>query len=162
LKNFYKIFIVSMAFVLIAAACSTKEESKQDAHHGAHLDSDLYETTASVDELPKFLTSQPKEVRTVYQLAAQIEDILQWIPCYCGCGESQGHQSNFNCFIRDISEDGTVVWTDHGTRCGVCLQIAVQSAEMKQNGATNKEIRNFIDDTYKTGYAKPTDTKMPM
>jgi hypothetical protein len=98
----------------------------------------------------------------VYQLAGQSTELLQWIPCYCGCGESVGHKSNMNCFIKEVKSDGSVVWDDHGTRCNVCLQIAVQSVKMKSEGKTDKEIRQFIDNTYKKGYAKPTDTPMPV
>ena len=83
------------------------------------------------------------------------------MPCYCGCGESAGHKSNLNCFIQEKREDGSIVWDDHGTRCLVCLEIAVQSAQLHKEGKSLKEIRQFIDDTYKEGYAKPTPTDMP-
>ncbi|USB34957.1 PCYCGC domain-containing protein [Paenibacillus sp. YPG26] len=142
---------------MLTTACSSK---KEESHH-AHVDTDLLETTSSSEVMPAFLSNQPDEVRSVYRLAAVAEDLLQWIPCYCGCGESQGHKSNFNCFIQEIKDDGSVIWTDHGTRCGVCLQIAVQSAQMKKQGASYPEIRSQIDETYKSGFGKPTDTPMP-
>lgn len=156
MKHLYKLFVFSIVIMLFAAACSS---SKEESH--AHADTDLLETTSSAEVLPAFLSSQPDEVRTVYQLAAATEDILQWIPCYCGCGEGHGHKNNFNCFIKQTNDDGSILWTDHGTRCGVCLQIAVQSAQMKQQGATNIEIREYIDETYKKGFGKPTKTPMP-
>jgi hypothetical protein len=164
LKHLYKSFIILIVLVLFTVACSAKEASNQgeDAHQATHADTDLLETTSSADILPKFLSNQPENIRLVYQLVSKTEDILQWIPCYCGCGEGHGHKNNFNCFIKETSKDGTVVWTDHGTRCGVCLQIAVQSAQMKQKGSTTKEIRIIIDGMFKKGYAKPTDTKMPV
>lgn len=122
---------------------------------------DLREVTASADVLPAFLDGQTKEIRTVYALAAQVSDVLPWIPCYCGCGESAGHKSNLNCFINEVREDGSIEWDDHGTRCGVCLDIAVESAKMKSEGKSLTEIRQTIDEKYKTGYAKPTPTPMP-
>lgn len=67
-----------------------------------------------------------------------------------------------NCFVKKINEDGSVVWDDHGTRCGVCLEIAAESMKMKQEGKSIKEIRNYIDEKYKEGYAKPTKTPMPL
>ncbi len=91
--------------------------------------------TASADILPSFLDNQQEEIRLVYQAAGKATDILQWMPCYCGCGESAGHVSNLNCFIQKENEDGSVVWDDHGTRCGVCLQIAVQSIKMTQEAS---------------------------
>lgn len=122
---------------------------------------DTQEKTASKDTLPKFLDKQPLQIRQVYQIAAEYAELLQWIPCYCGCGESAGHESNKNCFVDKIEEDGSVIWDDHGTRCNTCLQIAVESAAMKKEGKTDKQIREWIDDKYKTGYAAPTKTPMP-
>ena len=55
----------------------------------------------------------------------------------------------------------SVVWDAHGTQCGVCLKIAAQTVQLKQEGKSNLEIRHFIDDMYNKGYAKPTDTAMP-
>jgi hypothetical protein len=67
-----------------------------------------------------------------------------------------------NCFVKEVNADGSIVWDDHGTRCGVCLQIAVQSINMNHEGKSLKEIRDIIDSTYKKGYAKPSDTPMPV
>jgi hypothetical protein len=41
------------------------------------------------------------------------------------------------------------------------MEIAVESAKMKKEGKSDKEIRTYIDNTYKNGYATPTDTPMP-
>ena len=103
----------------------------------------------------------PKICALSIKWQASATDIIKWMPCYCGCGESAGHGSNLNCFIDEIREDGSVVWDDHGTRCQVCLEIAVQSVKMTQEGKSLKEIREFIDENYKEGYAEPTDTPMP-
>ena len=104
---------------------------------------DLQEVTASADILPSFLDDKPEDMRLVYQVAGTATDIIEWMPCYCGCGESAGHGSNLNCFIDEIREDGSVVWDDHGTRCQVCLDIAVQSVMMTQDGKSLKEIREL-------------------
>lgn len=157
----------SVALLLLAAvvtACAPKPEAASShAGHEQHqtASGDIQEKTASASVLPSFLDKQPDDIRLVYQAAGQAADILKWMPCYCGCGESAGHQSNLNCFIQKVNEDGSVMWDDHGTRCGVCLQIAVKSIKLKQDGKSLKEIRQTIDQTYKQGYAKPTPTPMP-
>lgn len=137
------------------AACG-KENHTSHAPNG-----DLREETASADTLPAFLKTKGEQVRLAYQVAGKLGDTLQWIPCYCGCGESAGHGSNLNCFIHEIRDDGTVEWDDHGTRCGVCVQIALTTAQMKQQGSTDLEIRQYVDEKYGNGFAKPTDTPMP-
>ncbi|WP_159881209.1 PCYCGC motif-containing (lipo)protein [Paenibacillus puerhi] len=147
----------------IATACAPKPEAATShAGHEQHQGSgDIQETTASATVLPKFLDKQSEEIRLVYQAAGQATEILKWMPCYCGCGDSVGHQSNMNCFIQEVKPGGSVVWDDHGTRCGVCLQIAVKSIKLTQDGKSLREIRQTIDQTYKQGYAKPTPTPMP-
>jgi len=156
-----RLAVAAIGLGLLAAAACGKAETSHEEHLSHASNGDLREITASVDKMPSFLEEQPEAVRLAYQIAGTIEDTLQWIPCYCGCGDSAGHKSNLNCFINEVRADGTVEWDDHGTRCGVCVQIAVESAQMKQQGKSNLEIRKLIDSNYQTGYAKPTDTPMP-
>lgn len=123
---------------------------------------DLWETTASRDELPTFLNEYSENIQIIYQAAGKSTELLQWIPCYCGCGDHAGHRSSLNCFVKQVNQNGSVVWDDHGTRCNVCLEIAAEAIKMKQDGKTVKEIRQYIDEKYKEGYANPTDTPMPL
>lgn len=155
------ILMVSMAAVL--SACGAQKQSTHDEHtdHASHTTADIQEKTSSASILPTFLKNQPDQVKLVYEAAGKATDILKWIPCYCGCGDEAGHTSNLNCFIKEVTADNSIVWDDHGTRCGVCLQIAVKSIQLKQEGKSLKEIRHYIDTTYKTGFAKPTKTPMP-
>ncbi|MFE5322652.1 PCYCGC motif-containing (lipo)protein [Paenibacillus sp. NPDC056579] len=155
-----------VALTVVVSACSSPaNQAASSSSHAAHQqhapNGDLQETTASITKLPSFLDKQRPEIKQAYQIAASVVDVLQWVPCYCGCGESANHLSNKNCFIKEVKEDGSVVWDDHGTRCGVCMEIAVTAARMKKDGKSNKEIRDFVDQTYKKGYAKPTLTPMP-
>lgn len=173
-----KLFPLFASIILLLAACGNAAKDEHDSEEHAnqhtdlpegrdssithnHLSGDLQETTDSVKQLPTFLDSQPEDIRLVYEVAGQATDILEWIPCYCGCGESAGHRSNLNCFIAEKRDDGSVVWDDHGTRCQVCLEIAVESVQMYQQGKSLKEIRQAIDAKYEEGYATPTPTNMP-
>ena len=162
-----RLMLVLLAVTLIVAACGQKADTDHEkdplevGQHHQLPNGDLQEVTASVTELPKFMDDKPEDMRLIYQVAGTATDILDYIPCYCGCGESADHKSNKNCFIDEVREDGSVVWDDHGTRCQACLEIAVQSVKMTQEGKTLTEVRNFIDETYKEGYAQPTDTPMP-
>ncbi|MEB2279331.1 PCYCGC domain-containing protein [Lysinibacillus xylanilyticus] len=166
MKKLLSIFTLSL---LVLSACGEdkqaveKNAAQKEVSHEEHrhASGDIQEETASSDILPSFLNYKSEDIRLVYQIAGQSTEILEWMPCYCGCGESSGHKSNLNCFIEEKRKDGTIVWDDHGTRCLVCLEIAVQSAKMHKDGMSLKEIRQTIDNTYKEGYAKPTLTDMP-
>lgn len=157
-----KILFILLSSILMLSSCSHKESKENHEGHIAHLaNGDIQETTSSADALPAFLDSQSEDMKLIYEAAAKANDVLQWMPCYCGCGDSAGHLSNFNCFVNEIKENGEVVWDDHGTRCSACLETAIMAINMTQQGKSLKEIRNTIDEVYKEGYATPTDTQIP-
>lgn len=162
-----KLALLALGFGMLAlSACGKAAESphaeSSHAGHSSHASNgDLREITASADQLPAFLDGQTDSVRLAYQAAGALGDTLQWIPCYCGCGSSAGHRSNLNCFVNETRADGSVEWDDHGTRCGVCVQIVLQTAQLKQQGKSDLEIRKYIDSHYQSGFADPTDTPLP-
>ncbi|MCJ8014956.1 PCYCGC domain-containing protein [Paenibacillus sp. KQZ6P-2] len=148
---------------MLLAGCGAKEAAPADSHQDSHqhvaVNGDLQEMTMGTDKLPTFLDSLDPALKTAYTTAASVKEILVSIPCYCGCGESAGHKSNLNCFIKEENADGSVVWDDHGTRCGVCIDTATTVSELSKQGKSVKEIRTVIDNTYSTGeYAAPTPT----
>ncbi len=159
-----KKMMIMLSMVAVLTACGSPKEASHENHsvHQEHSNGDIQEKTESVNVLPSFLKGQAEQIRLVYEASGKATEILKWMPCYCGCGESAGHTSNMNCFVKEVNADGSVIWDDHGTRCGVCLQIAVQSIKMKQEGKSLKQIRDIIDNTYKKGYANPTKTPMPV
>ncbi|MFD1955281.1 PCYCGC motif-containing (lipo)protein [Paenibacillus thailandensis] len=151
-----------LAIAMISLLMTGCGEQQKAYENHSHATGDIQETTASIEVLPTFLDGLHDNIGKVYAIAGQNAELLDWIPCYCGCGESAGHLSNKNCFIKAVHDDGSVVWDDHGTRCGVCMEIAIQAAKMKEEGKSVKEIRTLIDAAYKEGYAAPTKTPMPV
>lgn len=160
--EFMKAIVLPLILSVVLVGCGSTNQNEEHSTTHQASNGDLRETTSSLETLPSFLDGQQEVIRNAYLVASLSTEVLEWIPCYCGCGESAGHQSNKNCFIYEVNEDGSVVWDDHGTRCGVCLQIAVESAVMKKEGRSLKEIRQAIDEKYNEGYAAPTPTPMPM
>jgi hypothetical protein len=64
---------------------------------------------------PGFAPGRPvDQTRAVYQFAAEHPEVLQYVPCYCGC-ESTGHPHNESCFVKRRDGAGNVVeWDTHG------------------------------------------------
>jgi bacterioferritin-associated ferredoxin len=145
---------------LVLGACGNNKTASEGTEkgHAGHMTGDLRQETENTDHLPEFLETKSDDMKMLYQAAAKHEELLQHIPCYCGCGESAGHMNNYDCFVYENKENGVVEWDDHGTKCGVCLEIAAESIIEYGNGKTVKEIRQAIDEKYKEGYAKPTPT----
>jgi len=52
-------------------------------------------------------------VRQAYAYAARRGDVLQYMPCYCGC-ERQGHRSNRDCFVKSMTTTGKPQWDSMG------------------------------------------------
>lgn len=99
-----KLFIALLLITLLSlftGACTSQKENEELA-------------LAPVSALPKEVQDAPSTVREAYQFALANPDVLNKIPCYCGCGEGHGeevaHQSVNDCFVREIKGDGTVVW----------------------------------------------------
>jgi hypothetical protein len=75
------------------------------------------QTLAPVSQLRPDIQKAPVVVREAYQYALANPDILNKIPCYCGCGEAHGsdkHTSVKDCFVRGVKPDGAIVWDDMG------------------------------------------------
>ena len=82
-------------------------------------------TPRKADKLPDFAVTNSMTLKA-YKYATEHPEVLEQIPCYCGCGEhgsivSEGkpHMSVRDCFI---SNDG--VYDDHASFCDVCVGIA--------------------------------------
>ena len=60
------------------------------------------------DLWPDGFGQAPAEVQEAYRYAVVNRDALQWMPCFCGCG-ADGHRSNFDCYVRELRDDGSVV-----------------------------------------------------
>jgi hypothetical protein len=65
--------------------------------------------------LPSWVSAPgtPKNSAVAYRFALERPDLLSQMPCYCGCGESAGHISNLDCFIKSRNGD-QVVFDQHG------------------------------------------------
>lgn len=164
-----KLFFLAASLLLMLSAgligCSSKEEPTHQEGHAVHQEQlpggDILETTTGPNALPSFLNGFDPQVAKVYQAVGQNHEIVEHMACYCGCGESVGHKSNRDCFIQEVKPDGQIVWNSHGTTCANCMNIAAEAIVMKQEGKGLLEIRQYIDNKYKEGFAKPTPTPMP-
>jgi hypothetical protein len=65
--------------------------------------------------MPGFAPPRPLEViRSVYLFAAENPEVLDYVPCFCGC-ENFGHGDNHDCFVASRDAEGNVVrWEPHG------------------------------------------------
>jgi hypothetical protein len=56
--------------------------------------------TVSAGELPSFAWKEGPKVEAVYRYAAEHGELLQYIPCFCGCG-AIGHRHTADCYVAE-------------------------------------------------------------
>ncbi|MBM7692542.1 hypothetical protein JOC77_001972 [Peribacillus deserti] len=166
--NIIKALFLLFSFCLIMpdsipqAEAAVVKNSQKDCHfHERKGIADIKEKTPSAEILPHFLYGKPEHIRKIYLNAAKHKNILKFIPCYCGCGESAGHMDTYQCFVYENHADGSIVWDNHAAMCGICLDTASTAILQSKEGKSLTEVRKIIEDRYKKGFKKPTPTPMP-
>ncbi len=157
------LLIPGLILILFLAGCNTIDSTQHPSGQNHFAQVISTETTSGPTVLPTFLKLMDPAIGNVYELAANNQNVLEYMPCYCGCGDSEGHKNNLDCFIKEEKADGSIVWDVHAVTCNNCQEIAKESAYMKnQLGKSLGEIRQAIDQKYREGYAKPTPTPLPL
>jgi len=90
----------------------------------------------SADVLSPTLFSDEK-TRAAYQVAKDIPEVLEQLPCFCGCMTSFGHKNNLFCF-KD----------QHGSGCTICQDIALDARKMHDQGMPIAQIQDNIKAKY--------------
>ncbi len=142
-----------------SAGCAQKQVTPDSGTPSAHMtmapvDSALAATWAA---RPAYTHASPA-TEEAYRYAMEHPLVLQWIPCYCGCG-AMGHGSNLDCYFEPRG-DGTLVFEEHGSYCQICVDITLRTRQMADAGASLGTIRGAIDAEF-GGVGPGTDTARP-
>jgi hypothetical protein len=101
------------------------------------------------------------DVQRVFEFAARHPEVLQYVPCYCGC-ERMGHLGNHECFVKSRAANGRVTeWESHGMGCAVCLQVGYIAMTLFNQGHSVTDIRATIDKEVGIRYSSSTPTPKP-
>ncbi|MCL5027032.1 MAG: PCYCGC domain-containing protein [Chloroflexi bacterium] len=123
--------IIALAAAAVLASCSS--------------------TGASDPNFPAFVYSSSSSLEG-YRIAVRMPEVLEKMPCYCGCGKTNNHHSLKECFIKP---DGS--YDDHASGCDVCVKEAVDVDNWHRQGKSLAEVRRLLDAKYRD-YGQPTDT----
>jgi hypothetical protein len=140
------IVLAAVILLILLSACGTKTAPlAPDAPN-------VVQTVADI-ELPTHLQHLSEQTRLSYQLAVVYSEELSQVPCYCGCGAEHRHVRD--CFVRELSNNGAIVWDRHGSGCGICQGIVLDSVRLLNEGKTIADVQQYIDQHY-SQYAPPT------
>ena len=102
----------------------------------------------------------PELTKAVFEFAARRPDVLNYMPCFCGC-ERAGHRGNHDCFVAKRDPQGKVTaWEPHGLVCEVCIDVGAQAMQMTRAGASLTQIRESIEKKF-AGHGGHTPTPAP-
>ena len=131
------LFLLSVLALVGTAisACSTSSSSE------VHL------AMAPMDQMPMDVQSAPVAVQEAYQFNTANPDIMQDIPCYCGCGDI-GHTSNYDCYVSAVDASRKITFDNHALGCSICVDISQDVMRMLREGKSSQNARAYIDATY--------------
>ena len=109
-----KVLATSIALLLfMTTGCSqTNEENHSEGHQQAAAPVIKY-TMGSNDWTALEAYSPEDSMKEAYQFAVDHPEVLNYMPCYCGCYEEDGHTSNTHCFV-DRVEDNVAILDNMG------------------------------------------------
>ena len=138
--TFCQRMIVAVAMILVSsglAGCAQGTAATSDHQHAM----------ASMADMPAEVQSAPVTVQAAYQFAVANPQVLQELPCYCGCGK-MGHTSNYSCYVENQDAAGQITFDNHALGCSICVDITTDAMRMLDQGKPIGEIRAAIDNTY--------------
>ena len=94
--------------VIVAASCGGSAEVDTQQMNAS-------EEWVMIDgvEFPAIMDEVPADIVEIYVFAAKHPEVLEYIPCYCGCeDESPPHISAYDCFVDAIDRSGPVPRVD--------------------------------------------------
>lgn len=134
-RKFIFLSIIAVLITIAISACSSS--ASNDVH--------LY--MLPLDQMPMDVQSAPVAVQEAYQFASVNPDLMKDIPCYCGCGDI-GHTSNYDCYVSNVDDKGTITFDNHALGCSICVDITQDVIRMLRDGKSPQEARTYIDAAY--------------
>lgn len=144
MKRLVSILILFILVAPVSAACSSQgDTSGEHAYHLAPLSQMIHEVQQA-----------PVSVREAYQFAVANPDVLQELPCYCGCG-AMDHTSNYSCYVAGEDSNGAPQFDNHALGCQICVDITQDAMRLLDEGQSIDQIYDYVAATY-SRFGPPT------
>ena len=147
--------LTALTLAATGLSCSVSATPENEHAGSGSLTAPADTIKPALGPLPKipyegYPAPRPMEVvQAVYEFAARHPEVLQYVPCFCGCDRSAGHRGNHDCFVKRRAADGRIIeWDSHGYGWAICIDVARDSMQMFNAGAKPTSIRAAIDSKY--------------
>jgi len=117
-RRFLALGLASFGVVATAAACGSSSEGDAKPDAGTDDFSARFAKFDAADEpngdiskvvWPAFVIAAGPEVQRLYEFQITHGEVMRYMPCFCGCGQSAGHRNNRDCYVQKVNVDGSVV-----------------------------------------------------
>lgn len=99
--------LVALIAISFVAGCSSISSTQPESGSKTNIPLDSKHAA-----LPDYVKKASPIAQETYAIAAKDPDVLAAVPCYCGCGKTDGHKSNLNCFVKNIGPNKEVLTWD--------------------------------------------------
>jgi hypothetical protein len=117
------------------------------------------EVKAAMAARPDYVLAASARTQEAYAFAIARPDVLDWLPCYCGC-VAMDHRNNTDCYLKPRENGMPVDFDEHASYCGVCVDITLMAKSMTAEGVPLADIRTTVDAQF-GAIAPGTDTPLP-
>jgi hypothetical protein len=98
--------IIGLTVLLILSGCGSSQSNNDTSNSNAPAPLNLEGLElAPLADMPDYVHEAPPYIQEAYRFAVVNKEVLEKIPCYCGCNNI-GHQDNYQCYV---SADGSIV-----------------------------------------------------
>lgn len=112
-------------------------------------------------DTPLYIAEGSDNVRQSYAYAASHPDVLRYMPCFCGCGQQEGHRSVLDCFIQGHDLLGRPAYNPHGAGCAICTGVVIMARDQLAAGRSPRDARAAVEQFFAAYAAYATDTPWP-
>jgi len=103
------VWVVAAAVVVLAFVMRRSPDVPEGLAPLALAPADTQWVTVDGIEFPAGMDTAPPEIVEAYVFAAKHPEVLEYMPCYCGCENPRfAHESNYDCFIDGIDRSRDV------------------------------------------------------
>jgi hypothetical protein len=140
------------------AAGSTDSSGGDPQMAGAPADLMPADASAAWAARPDY-TKVDSQTEEAYAYALYHPQVVQWMPCYCGCARLD-HRSNLDCYLKRAVPGQKTQFEEHASYCEVCVQTTLLTKQLVSEGKSLREIRQAVDSTF-GGTTEGTPTQLP-
>lgn len=102
-KSVLKYLVFSLALAVAAALSLTVWMAAERAPSGISKISKATFSLPAAPRTPRPQTLSPAlfqgKTAEAYRVAKELPELIERMPCYCGCYRTNGHQNNLDCYI---------------------------------------------------------------